>query len=65
MVVRKFRIVERGTPFIRFCNRDHQRFLSFSNGKEGLAIELTSHEAYAIQKAFAEGYVDFRGMAQK
>ena len=75
MVVRKFKIVQDDStvvqePFIRFsthgcsipsCGCSPERYLSFSNGKEGIVVELTPKEAKEIQKAFAEGFVDFRG----
>lgn len=66
MVAKKFRVIEpaESVPFIRFCNRCAERFFSFSNGKEGISVELTAQEAGAIQKAFAEGYVDIRGKMQ-
>jgi predicted DNA binding protein len=62
MIVKKFKVVEPAgsEPFIRFCNRCPERSFSFSNGKEGINVELTAQEAAAIQKAFSEGFVDIR-----
>lgn len=43
------------------CNCSPKRFLSFSDGKNGISIELTKEEAESFIKDVANGWVDFRG----